>query len=505
MKSPVVLVILDGFGENPDPSCNAVAKAKTPTLNMLKTEFPYGVIDASGLAVGLPDGQMGNSEVGHMNIGSGRVIMQELPRIDQAIKNGSLAANPELVKFIATLKASGGACHLMGLLSPGGVHSHQTHMAALAKYIHAAGIKLYIHTFLDGRDTPPQSALEYIAAFRTEFPQAQFATASGRYYAMDRDNRWDRIALAYDNILSASGAKYAAIEKAVEESYAAGKHDEFMLPISLGDYKGMADGDGILMANFRADRVRQILQAFLDPQFKGFVRKKIVKFSAALGMAEYSTLFDKYMATLFRPEKPQHILAEIFEARHLKQLHIAETEKYAHVTFFFNGGREEPFKGESRILVPSPKVATYDLQPEMSAYEVTNKLVDAINSNAFDFIVVNYANCDMVGHTGNLDAATRAVETVDVCLGRVWQAIKSKDGTMMVTADHGNAEQMHDKETHQPHTAHTLNFVPVIIASAALAGKTLAIKQGKLADIAPTVLKLMQIPQPEEMTGQSLL
>ncbi len=502
---PVVLAVLDGFGENPDTENNAVASAHMPHFKALKAEFPHGSINASELHVGLPEGQMGNSEVGHTNIGSGRVIMQELPRVDQAVASGALARNDELLAFIAKLKKSGGACHLMGLLSPGGVHSHQRHMAALANLISAAGVKVWVHAFLDGRDTPPKSALEYLAQFKKDFPKAQFATVSGRYYAMDRDKRWDRVELAYRTVAESTGPRAKTIEEAVNASYAASKNDEFVLPTTLGDYTSMQDGDGLLMANFRADRAREILQALLMPQFTGFARKHRVNFAATLGMVEYSTELNPYMPALFTPEPLSHILGEIVAEKGLKQLRIAETEKYAHVTFFFNGGREEPFTGEERILVASPKVATYDLQPEMSAAEVTDKLVAAIISDTFDFIVVNYANCDMVGHTGNLEAATKAVEAVDAGLGRVWEAVKQKNGAFIVTADHGNAEQMHDDSTGQPHTAHTLNLVPVIVASAMLKGKSLVIKEGKLADIAPTVLKLMGLTQPKEMNGKALV
>ncbi len=503
---PVVLAILDGFGENHDTAHNAVAAARTPALDALKAQFPYGLINASELHVGLPEGQMGNSEVGHMNIGSGRVLMQDLPRIDQAIENGSLFRNPLLAEFIETLKVAGGTCHIMGLLSPGGVHSHQHHMAALARIIAHQGVEVKIHAFLDGRDTPPQSALEYIAQFKQDFPQAVFATVSGRYYAMDRDKRWDRVALAYRAIAEADGPRYTAIEDAIKASYEAGKTDEFVLPTIIdSSYRGIKGNDGLLMINFRADRAREILQALAAPDFKEFPRKHAIQFAGLLGMNEYSVELNKYIKPLFSPAPLKNILGEILAERKLTQLRIAETEKYAHVTFFFNGGREEPFEGESRILVPSPKVATYDLQPEMSAVEVTDKLVEAIESKTFDFIAVNYANTDMVGHTGNLAAATKAVETVDACLGRVWKALERAGGAMIVTADHGNAEQMHDVETHQPHTAHTLNLVPVILAVPFLAGKTLAVQEGKLADIAPTILKLMRIPQPAEMTGKTLL
>ena len=502
---PVLLAILDGFGENPDATQNAVAGARTPTLNALKARYPHGLINASELHVGLPLGQMGNSEVGHMNIGSGRVLMQELPRIDKAIETGDLAKNPALVKFIAALKKSGGACHLMGLLSPGGVHSHQRHMAALARMVSDQGVKVWIHAFLDGRDTPPKSALEYVAQFRKDYTQGEFATVSGRYYAMDRDKRWDRVELAYDTLTQASGQHYGSIEQAIEASYAAQKTDEFVLPAIIGGYAGMQDGDGVLMANFRSDRAREILLALLDPAFKGFARKKTVKVAAALGTVEYSTELNPLADAMFRPEPLTHILGEVVAEKGLKQLRIAETEKYAHVTFFFNGGREEPFAGESRILVPSPKVATYDLKPEMSAPELTDKLVEAINAGSYDLIVANYANCDMVGHTGSLEAATKAVEAVDACLACVVDAIDRAKGAMIVTADHGNAEQMFDEHTHQAHTAHTLNLVPVIVMAPNLAGKQVQIREGRLADIAPTVLKLMGVEQPQEMTGKTLI
>jgi 2,3-bisphosphoglycerate-independent phosphoglycerate mutase len=500
----VVLAILDGFGESAHQEYNAVASAHTPALDALKARFPHGLINASELHVGLPQGQMGNSEVGHMNIGSGRVLMQELPRVDHAITDGSLARNPALVAFIAALKKSGGSCHLLGLLSPGGVHSHQRHMAYLARTVAEAGVPVYIHAFLDGRDTPPQSALEYLDTFVKDYPQARFATVSGRYYAMDRDKRWDRVERAYEAIADAQGSVYANAHEVVKASYAASKHDEFVLPAIIEDYKGMQDGDGVLMANFRADRAREILHALLDPAFTGFARKRTIAFVAALGAVEYSSELNRFMTALFSPEPLKNILGEVIAARGLRQLHIAETEKYAHVTFFFNGGREEPFPGEERILVPSPNVATYDLQPEMSAPEVTDKLVAAIDSGAFDFIVVNYANCDMVGHTGDLAAATQAVEAVDSGIGRVWQAVERQGGAMIITADHGNAEQMHDEDTHQPHTAHTLNLVPAILCVPALEGKKIDIAQGKLADLAPTVLKLMGITQPAEMTGKTL-
>jgi 2,3-bisphosphoglycerate-independent phosphoglycerate mutase len=502
---PVLLAILDGFGESAHPDHNAVTAARTPTLGALRARFPHGLLNASELQVGLPEGQMGNSEVGHMNIGSGRVLMQELPRIDQAIDTGELGENQALLQYIAKLKASRGACHLLGLLSPGGVHSHQRHMAELAKRISAEGVPVKIHAFLDGRDTPPKSALACVAQFKKDFSALDFMTVSGRYYAMDRDQRWERVELAYSAIANADGPRFPDIAAAIESAYAQGVTDEFLPPAVIGDYAGMRDNDGLLMVNFRADRAREILQALLYPDFKGFARPRPVKFKMALGMVEYSTELNRFMKAMFSPESLNNILGEVLAKKGLRQLRIAETEKYAHVTFFFNGGREEPFAGEERILIPSPKVATYDLKPEMSAPEVTDRLVAAIDAGTFDFIVVNYANCDMVGHTGSLAAATKAVEAVDTALGRVWQAIEKKGGAMIVTADHGNAEQMFDDATHQPHTAHTLNLVPVILAVPALAGGKLSVGEGKLADLAPTVLKLMGLPQPIEMTGKALI
>jgi len=502
---PVVLCILDGWGHREDTSHNAIAAAKTPVWDGLLRDYPHGPINASELHVGLPEGQMGNSEVGHMNIGSGRVVMQDLPRIDAAIADGSLAKNPELLAFIDSMKKSGKVCHLMGLLSPGGVHSHQSHIAALANILMSAGIKTYIHAFLDGRDTPPKSALEYLSVFTKACPKAVIATVSGRYYAMDRDNRWERVEKAYRALVAAEGEKAASAEAAVQQSYAADKTDEFVLPTVIGSYIGMQPGDGILMANFRADRAREILQTLLDPAFDKFPRAGNHAGTPALGMVEYSTTHNRWMKTMFAPESLNRILGEIVADAKLKQLRIAETEKYAHVTFFFNGGREQEFPGESRILIPSPKVATYDMKPEMSAYEVTDKLVDAIRSDQFDLIVVNYANTDMVGHTGDISAASKAVEAVDACLGRVIAEVESKGGAMIITADHGNAECMHDEETKQPHTAHTLELVPFIVIGSAFRGQKLSIPEGRLADVAPSILSLMNLPQPKEMTGRSLI
>jgi 2,3-bisphosphoglycerate-independent phosphoglycerate mutase len=500
---PVVLCILDGWGHAAPGACNAVTLADAPVWRRWMSEAPHALIDASELHVGLPAGQMGNSEVGHMNIGAGRVVMQDLPRIDTAMRSGALDNNPALGEFIAKVKPAGGRCHLLGLMSPGGVHSHQAHMAALARRLAGAGIEVLVHAFLDGRDTPPQSARDYLAAFAAEAPGITIATVGGRYYAMDRDKRWERVALAYANMVDGAGERAASADAAVAAAYARGETDEFVKPTAIGDYNGMRDGDGVLMANFRADRVREILGALLDPGFAGFERKRRPQFSAALGMSAYSTELRPFHAVLFPPEELTDTLGEILARAGKRQLRIAETEKYAHVTFFFNGGEERQFPGEERILVPSPKIATYDLKPEMSAYEVTDKLVESTESGRFDFVVVNFANTDMVGHSGKLKPAIAAVEAVDRCLGRLEQAIRRAGGAMLVTADHGNAEMMCDPMTGGPHTAHTLNRVPLVLVNAPSGVTGLA--DGELADIAPTLLALMQLPQPAAMTGRSLL
>ncbi len=501
---PTVLCILDGWGHRPQTDHNAIEQANTPAWHAIMRDCPHALIDASELHVGLPEGQMGNSEVGHMNLGAGRVVMQDLPRIDLAIANGELARNPLLHDFIGKLKQSGGTCHLLGLLSPGGVHSHQAHLIALAKILSGAGVPVVLHALLDGRDTPPSSGKQYV----TEVANAvagltgvRFGTVGGRYFAMDRDKRWERVELAYDAFFGAAPYTAPTAVAAVEAAYARDETDEFAKPTLIAGFAGMKDGDGVLMGNFRADRARQILTALLDPAFDGFKRKRVARFAASLGMVEYSSALAKLMPCLFPPAELTDTLGEIASKAGLKQLRIAETEKYAHVTFFFNGGEERLFPGEERILVPSPKVATYDLKPEMSAYEVTDKLVAAIESDAFDLIVVNFANTDMVGHSGDLDAAIKAVEAVDRCLARLRAAVEAKGGAMLITADHGNAEQMLDPVTGEPHTAHTLNRVPVIVVGAG--GRTVI--DGKLADVAPTLLDLMGLPKPAAMTGHSLL
>ena len=504
---PAVLCILDGWGFRTDPHDNAILDARTPNYDRLIAACPQGLIDASETFVGLPKGQMGNSEVGHMNLGAGRVAVPDQPRIDKAIENGSLAKNEILTGLIADLKKSGRACHLMGLASPGGVHAHQDHLIALANLIAGAGVTVWIHAFLDGRDMPPRSAhdcLKDIEAGLKDGLPIRFATVTGRFYAMDRDKRWDRVNAAYDALVDAKGRAMAkSAGEAVDKGYAAGKSDEFVEPTVIDGYHGMKDGDAILMFNYRADRAREILTALVDPLFDGFRRSRTVRLADAVGMVEYSAALNEFMKTLFPPLTIKMGLGETVSRAGLKQLRIAETEKYAHVTFFFNGGEERQFEGEERILVPSPKVQTYDLKPEMSAPEVTDKLVKAIASARFDLVVVNYANSDMVGHSGELAAAVKAVEAIDACLGHLMAAVKKAGGVLLVTADHGNAEQMFDETTGQKHTQHTLNRVPALLFNGPAAIRSLG--DGKLADIAPTMLALMGVAQPREMTGHSLL
>ena len=502
-RRPVMLVILDGWGWREEVADNAVRQAKTPSFDRLWQGGPHGFLRTSGKDVGLPDGQMGNSEVGHLNIGAGRVVLQDLPRIDAAIASGEIGRAPALLDLIDKLKASGGTCHLIGLVSPGGVHSHQDHAVALAKILTDAKVPALVHALTDGRDTPPQSAAESVKRFLAALPRAvQIATVDGRYYAMDRDKRWDRVEKAYRAIVDGDGPRFADAAAVIADAYAHETFDEFIVPAVVGDYRGMTDGDGVLCFNFRADRVREILAAMLDADFSGFPRKHVVRFAAAAGMTEYSDELNKLMQAIFPPQTFVHILGEVVSDAGRKQLRMAETEKYAHVTYFLNGGREEPYAGEDRILVPSPKVATYDLQPEMSAPELTDKAVAAISSGKYDLIVLNYANPDMVGHTGILPAAIKAVETVDAGLGRIAQAIEKSGGALLVTADHGNCEMMRDPETGGPHTAHTTNPVPVMLVGAR--NRALS-AEGRLADIAPTLLELMELPKPKEMTGVSLL
>ena len=506
---PVVLCILDGWGARESTENNAIKLANTPNYDAITAQFPGALLQTSGMAVGLPEGQMGNSEVGHMNIGGGRVVKQELPRIDEAISNDQLKDIECLKKSIAALKDTGGTCHILGLLSPGGVHSHQDHMVGLAREYAKASIPVSIHAFTDGRDVPPKSALEFVQKFETDIANMEnvrIATVTGRYFAMDRDNRWDRVAKAHNAIAVATGLNVATANAAINDAYQADLTDEFIEPSIIGDYSGMRDGDAIVMANFRADRAREIMATFVDPAFDGFVKLREVNLCAAVGMSKYSDLLIKYMDCLFPTEPLKNTLGEIVSGHNLKQLRIAETEKFAHVTFFFNGGSEDLYDGEERILIPSPDVATYDLKPEMSAPEVTDKLVAAILAEKFDLIVVNYANPDMVGHTGVLEAAIKAVEAIDGCLGRLKDALQSVGGSMLVTADHGNIELMKDPKTGGPHTAHTTNLVPfILINDQARSNDAIKLENGALCDVAPTILSLMGLNQPGSMTGQSLI
>ena len=500
---PVMLVILDGWGWREERADNAVKQANTPCFDALWAKGPHAFLRTSGRDVGLPEGLMGNSEVGHLNIGAGRVVMQDLVRIDAACEDNSIARLPALSTLLGKTKAAGGRLHLMGLLSPGGVHSHQDHAIALARAATEAGLEVLAHAWTDGRDTAPSAAPEFLARFESALPNgARIATVCGRYFAMDRDKRWERVRQAYDVIVSAKAPRFAIAQAAIHAAHAAGKTDEFVPAAAIGDYAGMRDGDGLLCFNFRADRVRQILTALLDPAFDGFAAEPRIRFSAAAGMTEYSAALNPFLLTLFPPESMADILGEVVSKAGLKQLRMAETEKYPHVTYFLNGGEETPFPGEDRIMVPSPKVATYDLQPEMSAPELTEKAVQAIRSGSYDLIVLNFANADMVGHPGSLQAAIKACETVDSGLARISEAITASGGALLVTADHGNAELMRDPATGGPHTAHTTNPVPVLLHNGP-AGATL--HDGRLADLAPTLLALLGLPQPRAMTGQSLL
>ena len=500
---PVMLVILDGWGWREGDADNAVRQASTPNFDRLWGSCPHAFLHTSGHDVGLPEGQMGNSEVGHLNIGAGRVVMQDLPRIDRAIEDGSMAKAAPLAEFIAKLKAGGGTAHLIGLVSEGGVHSHQRHAAALARILAGAGIKVALHALTDGRDTAPRSSPDFVGRLEAALPEgARIATVIGRYFAMDRDNRWERVSKAWSAIALGKGEATAPdAQAAIKAAHDRDVTDEFIPATVIGDYKGMADGDGVLCFNFRADRVREILAALLDPAFQGFERAKVARLAAALGMTQYSRELDALLGTLFPPQSMEDILGAVVSKAGLKQLRMAETEKYPHVTYFLNGGEETPFPGETRIMVPSPKVATYDLQPEMSAPELTEKAVAAIRSGEQDLIVLNFANADMVGHSGILAAAIKACEAVDTGLGAIAAAIREVGGALLFTADHGNAELMKDPVTGGPHTAHTTNPVPVVLMGGPEGAK---LHDGRLADLAPTVLRLMGLEQPAAMTGRSL-
>ena len=509
-KTPHVLMILDGFGHRTDPADNAILAAHTPNLDRIRSQHPHGLISGSGEDVGLPEGQMGNSEVGHMNLGAGRVLYQDFTRITKDIRDGRFADNPELSGAIAAARAAGGRVHVLGLLSTGGVHSHEDHLIAMAQAVQAAGVAVVVHAFLDGRDTPPQSAgpslqrmeqaLSEAAAVQGAGP-GRIASLCGRYYAMDRDERWDRVEQAYRLLTEGVGLRQAdSAADGLAAAYAAGETDEFVKATVLGQPDPIRDGDAVIFMNFRADRARELTRAFVEDDFSGFTRAVRPQLSRFVMLTRYSAKIPAPVA--YPPQTLTNSIGEYLSSLGKTQLRIAETEKYAHVTFFFSGGREEPYAGEERILIKSPDVATYDLQPEMSAAEVTDRLVEAITSGRYDLLVVNYANGDMVGHTGVFDAAVKAVETLDQCVGRVYDAVQQMRGELLITADHGNVEQMMDHEAGQVHTQHTTEAVPFIYVgqkNATIAGG------GILADVAPTLLHLMDLPVPEGMTGRNLV
>ena len=502
-KRPVALIIMDGYGINPSDYGNAIAAAKKPNLDKYFAECPHTIIGASGLDVGLPDGQMGNSEVGHTNIGAGRIVYQMLVKISKDIKDGEFFKNKSLVPAMENCKAMGSALHLMGLLSPGGVHSHMEHMYGLLEMAKQHGVdKVYVHAFLDGRDVPPSSAAEFMeeaVAEMKKIGKGKVATISGRYYAMDRDNAWDRVEKAYDALVMGEGVQETDPVQAIKNSYANGVTDEFMLPTVIDKDGMIKENDSVVFFNFRPDRARQITRAFVDPEFNGLERKKGYFPVTFVCMAQYDATMPNVLVA-YPPEQLTMTFGEYMAKCGKTQLRIAETQKYAHVTFFFNGGEEKQFEGEDRILVKSPDVPTFDLKPEMSAYEVTDKVVEAIESDKYDTIILNYANCDMVGHTGIFDAAKAAVEAVDTCVGRMVDAILAKGGVALISADHGNADKMLEADG-SPFTAHTTNPVPLIVV-----GYDCKLKEGGvLADLCPTMLEIMELPQPKEMTGKSLI
>jgi len=508
LKKPTVLTILDGFGWSDSEYGNAVRLAKTPNLDKYFQEYPHTVLRASGLDVGLPAGQMGNSEVGHLNIGAGRIVYQEITRINQSIENGDFFKNPAFLQAIENTKHHHSALHLCGLLSDGGVHSHNTHLYALLELAKISGLRdVYIHAFLDGRDVPPSSALQYIEELEEQIRKigiGKIATVSGRYYAMDRDNRWERISLAYHALTLGMGEKALSAREAIEQSYAKGELDEFVKPTVIYENGApvakVSPNDSLILFNFRPDRAREITRSFVDEEFSHFERPCGFFPLYYVCMTQYDANMPN-VHVAFPPQSLDNTLGEYLSSLGRKQLRIAETEKYAHVTFFLNGGIEPPYPHEDRILIPSPKVATYDLKPEMSAYEVTERVIEEIQKGIYDFIVINYANPDMVGHTGSLQAAISAVEAVDACVGKLVKTILDVDGQMLLTADHGNSEQMLDAQGN-PVTAHSTNPVPLVLINAS---EEYTLTEGRLSDIAPTLLQLMDIPQPEEMTGKSLL
>lgn len=502
-KAPIALLILDGWGIGaPGDKSDAIRAAKTPHMDTLFATCPNTRLNASGGAVGLPDGQMGNSEVGHLNIGAGRIVYQELTRITKAITDGDFFSNSVLLAATDNAKKTGGALHLMGLVSDGGVHSHNRHLYALLELAKREGIeRVYVHAFLDGRDVPPSSAAGYIEELEAKMAEiniGKIATVSGRYYAMDRDKRWERVEKAYRAMVNRDGVQASDAKAAVLASYEAGQTDEFVLPTVIDGAQGIKEGDSVIFFNFRPDRARQLTRAFSDQAFDGFDREGGFMKLYFATMTQYEESLEVEVA--YRPQYLKNTLGETIAKAGLRQLRIAETEKYAHVTFFFNGGDETPNEGEDRILVASPKVATYDLQPEMSAYEVTDKVIAEIERQAYDFIILNFANCDMVGHTGVFEAAVKAVETVDTCVGRVVEAMRAQGGIVCITADHGNADCMADATTGEAFTAHTTNQVPFIVVGAGEG----TLSEGKLSDIAPTMLGLVGMDCPPEMNGDNL-
>jgi len=505
-KDVTMLIIMDGFGINPNKEGNAVANAKKPNLDRLAATCPMSKVYASGESVGLPEGQMGNSEVGHTNIGAGRIVYQDLTRITKSIEDGDFFSIPEFTQAIENCKKNNSKLHIIGLVSDGGVHSHQRHLYALLELAKRKGFEdVFVHCLTDGRDTLPASGEGYIQKLEEKMKEkgvGKIASISGRFYGMDRDKRWQREEKAYDAMVFGKGEKATSAVSAIESSYQKEVFDEFIVPTVI--YNGdkpvatIDDGDSVIFFNFRPDRARQLTRAFVDPDFKEFETKKMNLYFVT--MTDYdSTLPNVNIA--FKPEKLKNTFGEYVSSKGLTQLRIAETEKYAHVTFFFNGGREQPYKGEDRILVPSPKVETYDMKPEMSAYEVTENVVNAINEEKYDTIILNFANTDMVGHTGNIEAAEKAVETVDECVGKIIDALSKHRGKALITADHGNCEQMIDYKTGEPLTSHTTNPVPLILYGI----DGVKLKDGRLCDLAPTLLDMMNIGKPEEMTGESLL
>ena len=506
-KKTTMLMILDGFGVNENSEGNAVKLAKIPNINEIMKQYPNTIIHTSGLDVGLPEGQMGNSEVGHTNIGAGRIVYQELTRITKSIEDGDFFSNQELVSAIENCKKNNSKLHVLGLLSDGGVHSHMRHLFAILELAKRKDFEdVYVHCFLDGRDTPPASADGYIAELEEKMKEkgvGKIATISGRFYAMDRDKRWERVKEAYDALVNGEGHRFASATAAIENSYQKEIFDEFVKPsvICKNDepIATIGENDSVIFFNFRPDRAREITRTIVDPDFDGFERKYFKTYFVTF--TNYDETLLPYVHIAFKKEEIKNTLGEYISKLGLTQLRIAETEKYAHVTFFFNGGEEKQYEGEDRILIPSPKVETYDMKPEMSAGEVTDKVVDAINSKKYDVIILNYANPDMVGHTGSLEATIKALEFLDGCVKRVVDAIENNDGTLLITADHGNAEQMIDYKTGELHTAHTTNPVPLVL----IGREDVKLKEGRLADLAPTMLDLMNLEKPAEMTGESLI